>query len=257
MTAPHTNVQKISEMASRHLSSLSVDCVVFGFHKNEMKVLLLKIPYKDEWALPGGFILRDESAENAASRILKERTGLDGVFLRQFHVFSDPGRVKPRDHRDNLTRMNIPENDIKWLCSRFVTIGFYALVDYTRAVPTPDEFTTRSEWRDLTDPGMLMMDHRVIVNTALDTLRLQLNNLPIGYNLLREKFTMPELQKLYETILGRKLDRRNFQRKILSYRILLRLDERKTGVAHKAPVLYRFDYDGYHRALEEGLKGGF
>ena len=102
-----------------------------------------------------------------------------------------------------------------------------------------------------------MLDHGKIVEKALVTLRLQLNYQPIGYNLLQEKFTMPELQKLYETILDKKLDRRNFQRRMLGFRILHRLKETKKGVAHKAPYLYSFDLEKYHKALNSGLNGGW
>jgi hypothetical protein len=101
----------------------------------------------------------------------------------------------------------------------------------------------------------LILDHDHILQTALSTLRLQLNYQPIGYNLLPRKFTMPELQKLYETILDKKLDRRNFQRKILSYDILRQLDEKRTGVAHKAPFLYSFNLKNYQKALRQGLGG--
>jgi hypothetical protein len=104
---------------------------------------------------------------------------------------------------------------------------------------------------------MLMLDHNLILQKALETLRLQLNYQPIGYNLLPSTFTMPELQRLYEAILGRILDRRNFHRKITAYDILKKLNERRSGVAHKAPDLYSFDLEKYHQALKEGLRGGW
>jgi 8-oxo-dGTP diphosphatase len=247
----------LAQGTDKFIPNLSLDCVVFGFHENQLNVLLLKLPYEQHMALPGGYVLQEESLEDAANRVLKERTGLSGVFLQQFHTFSNPDRIKFNFPTESLLKGGFTKNDLEWLTSRFVTVGFYALVDYLRVVPSPDIFSESCSWKDLKDIGILMMDHNQILHSALETLRLHLNYQPIGLNLLPEKFTMPELQRLYETILGRKLDRRNFQRKIRSYNILSDLKERKTGVAHKAPFLYQFDPVNYDRALKEGLRGGW
>jgi hypothetical protein len=144
-----------------------------------------------------------------------------------------------------------------WLLQRFLTIGYYALVDFSHVNPSPDSMSIACEWCDIHQIPSLVLDHAAILKTALNTVRLQLNHQPIGYNLLPQKFTMPELQKLYETILDKKLDRRNFQRRILGYDIIRRLQERREGGAHKAPYLYSFDLRKYHHALEEGLEGGW
>lgn len=127
-----------------------------------------------------------------------------------------------------------------------------ALVDYSKVTPTPDAYTDECKWRDLGDLPQLLFDHNHIVKVALQALRTQLSWQPVGYNLLPEEFTLPELQRLYETILGRTLDPRNFQRKILGLAIVERLDARKKGVAHKAPYLYRFNKDRYQEILTEG-----
>jgi 8-oxo-dGTP diphosphatase len=240
-----------------YLASLSLDCVIFGFHENQLKVLLLKMKNARQWALPGGFVFKDEDIARAAKRVLKERTGLSEIFLQQFNVFGQPKRSDAGFHRRFLKKEGIEIADDHWLLQRFVTIGYYALVEYSYVNPRPDKFSDDCTWRDIDDLPELMMDHRQILDAALETLRVHLNYHPVGYNLLPEKFTMPELQKLYETILGKKLDRRNFQRKILSYGILKRLKEVKQGVAHKAPYLYSFDLRKYHKALKEGLQGGW
>lgn len=239
------------------LPSLSVDCVIFGFHENQLKVLLLKHRHRDLWALPGGFIYRDEPADAAASRVLRERTGLDEVFLKQFHVFGDPDRSKKEFHLRDLKKDGINFQEDLWILQRFVTIGYYALVEYSKVSPLPDQVFEQCVWWEIHKLPELMLDHRDIFDNALNTLRLQLNHQPIGYNLLPDKFTMPELQKLYETILDKKLDRRNFQRKILSFNILRRLKETKKGVAHKAPYLYSFNLKRYNEALNVGLYGGW
>lgn len=237
------------------LSHLSLDCVVFGFHENQLKVLLLRMKYSHEWALPGGFVREQESMEAAAVRVLKERTSLDKIFLRQFHVFSDPMRSKINPAIPDVLKSGASFPDEAWFRQRFISVGFYALVEFSQVQPQPDALSEICEWISLDEIGLLMMDHRQILDKALETLRVQLTYQPVGYNLLPEKFTMPELQKLYETILGKELDRRNFQRKMLAYNILTKLDEVKTGVAHKAPSLYRFNLDNYQKALNEGLNG--
>ncbi len=237
------------------LSHISLDCVVFGFHENQLKVLLLHLKFTKEWALPGGFVQEHESMEVAATRVLKERTGLDKIFLRQFHVFSDPQRSKINPAIPDLREAGIIFPDDKWFKQRFISVGFYALVEFSLVQPQPDSMSDICTWVSLVEIGQLMMDHRQILDKALETLRLQLALQPVGFNLLPEKFTMPELQKLYETILGKELDRRNFQRKMLAYNILTKLNEVKTGVAHKAPSYYKFNLENYRKALEEGLSG--
>jgi 8-oxo-dGTP diphosphatase len=239
-----------------YINSVSLDCVVFGFHENQIKVLLLEMKFTHEWALPGGFVQHDESVETAATRVLQERTGLDNIFLKQFRVFSDPGRSKMNPAVQYLV-ISGANPDLEWFSQRFISIGFYALVDFTKAVPAPDTFSETAVWQSLEMIGNLILDHNLILQKALNTLRLQLNYQPIGYNLLPDKFTMPELQTLYETILGKKLDRRNFQRKILSYGILNKLPDTRKGGAHKAPFLYDFNLENYRKALENGLYGGW
>jgi 8-oxo-dGTP diphosphatase len=239
------------------LPSLSVDCVIFGFHENQLKVLLLKHRHLDLWALPGGFIYKDEPIDTAAYRVLKERTGLNEIFLQQFNVFGEPHRSEKEFHLQDLEKDGIEISEDHWILQRFVTVGYYALVEFSEVSPASGTLAEECVWWDIHHLPALMLDHGKIVEKALVTLRLQLNYQPIGYNLLQEKFTMPELQKLYETILDKKLDRRNFQRRILGFRILHRLKETKKGVAHKAPYLYSFDLEKYHKALNSGLNGGW
>lgn len=243
-------------ITKEYLESVSLDCVIFGFHNSQLKVLLLKMKYTHEWALPGGFVKLNETVEEAAARVLHERTGLADIFLKQFRVFSDPNRSKMNPAVNDLIQSG-DRPDLEWFSKRFISVGFYALVDYTKVTPMPDSFSEEAVWKNLDDIETMMLDHNLIVQKALKTLRLQISYQPIGYNLLPEKFTMPELQSLYETILGKSLDRRNFQRKMLSFEIFNKLPETKKGGAHKAPFLYEFNVEKYKQALENGLTGGW
>lgn len=235
----------------RYLRHISVDCVIFGFHNNELKVLLLNALYAGKWALPGGFVLRSEHIDTAAMRILRERTGLQEIFMEQFHVFGNPQRSKGRPNTSFLKSAAVSAKD-SWMFDRFITIGYTALVDFSRAQPKADLFSSACEWFNIHEMPDLMMDHNSICLKALQHLRMQLSYHPVGYNLLPKKFTMPELQTVYETILDKKLDRRNFQRKILATGILIRSDETKQGVAHKAAYYYTFDKKKY-KAAEDGI----
>ncbi len=236
---------------------ISVDCVIFGFHEQQLKILLLKIDTVNKWALPGGFIKKTEPIEEAAYRVLQERTGVKDIFLQQFHVFGAPDRADASIHQKRYQSYGVKIPKDNWLIQRFITVGFYALVDFNEVKIQPTEHEADCQWIDIEYLNGLMMDHGDIVQKALETLRAQLAYLPIGKNLLPKKFTMPELQKLYETILNQKLDRRNFQRKLLSFGILNRLTETKKGGAHKAAYLYSFNDKKYQKALKEGLYGSW
>ena len=236
----------------KYLRHISVDCVIFGFHENELRVLLLKAKYAGKWALPGGFVVKDEHMDLSARRILKERTGLDKIFLRQFYTFSDPTRSTKEINQQFLKNTGIVSEN-SWMFERFITIGYSALVDFTKVLPEADNISDACEWFSIYKMPQMILDHKNIFKEALKHLRIQLSYHPVGYNLLGKNFTMPELQKLYETILDRTLDRRNFQRKIISTGILIRTARIKKGVAHKAPYYYKFDLKKYAKALKSGL----
>ncbi|HEX4372767.1 MAG TPA: NUDIX domain-containing protein [Puia sp.] len=236
---------------------LSIDSVIFGFHENQLKVLLTKLKRMELWALAGGFVLKNEHLDDAAVRILRERTGLSDIFLNQFYVFGEPNRSDKKFHIKRMQHVGWPVTKDYWLLQRFITIGYYALVNFSNVEPTRDYISDICDWYDIHDLPPMIIDHGKILDKALEVLRTQLKYQPIGYNLLPQKFTMPELQKLYETILDIQLDRRNFQRKMLGYGILKRLEKRREGGAHKAPYLYSFDLKKYHKALKDGLHGAW
>lgn len=222
------------------LPGLAIDAVIFGFHQNQLKILLLEYKNTGLFALPGGFIREEEDLNDAASRTLVERTGLKDIYLDQFYVFGDRDRQNADTLRAIMTGKGMPVTEDHWLLRRFVSVGYYALVDFTRAVPIPDSLSDSCRWYDLGSLPSLILDHSLIVEKALETLRVNLDHKLIGFNLMPETFTMGDLQSLYETILGQKLRRTSFQRKMLNLGILERLDKKWTGEAHKAPYLYRF-----------------
>ncbi len=236
------------------LPHLSIDSVVFGFHEGQLRVLVLEWKDSGEWCLPGGFVLKDEHIDEAAIRIVQHRTGLKNIFLNQFYTFGDPSRQRKKNKTNKF-----PQGAKlgSWIMQRFVTVGYWALVEYSKAKPIPDQFSSRCNWVEVNKVPPLILDHNAILDKALQSLRLSLNDYPVGMDLLAAKFTMPELQRLYETILNKKLDRRNFQKSILSLGILKKLNEKKMGGAHKAPFFYRFDTKKYRKALKQGWKFGF
>lgn len=237
-----------------YVHGVSIDCVIFGFHENQLKVLLLKTKGVSQWTLPGGFMFKEEDADEAAHRMLQERTKLSNIFLRQFYFFGRANRNDLAFAKTLFENKLLDRRAYEWMRQRFSTVGYYALVEYSKVKAEPDAFADQCRWFNPHELPALVLDHDEIISKALSALRLELKYMPVGINLLPKKFTMPELQALYETILGQKLDRRNFQRKILSYGILKKLNERRKGGAHKAPYLYVFDEKGYQEALEKGLK---
>lgn len=248
------------QLISKCIPGNSVDCVIFAFEHQQLKVLLMKWKFEIAWSLPGGFIHNDEDLDQAAHRILSERTGLKSIFLNQFYTFGKKERSQVNDVTQTkriynfLKEFKIADQDlIEWLKKRFITTGYFALVDITKTKTKPDFLSEKCEWMAIKKIPELLMDHKEIILKALDQLRIQLNYLPVGINLLGKEFTMQELQKLYEAILNITLERSNFQRKILKLGILIRMDKRMTGAANKAPYLYKFDKAKYQNLIENGI----
>ncbi len=238
-------IRRDAYFKEHYMPGISVDCVVFGFHDSSLKILLNKLFDTDQWSLPGGYLNKTENLNDAANRILKERTGAENIYLNQFKTFGNLQRSE---------KFFAPYTSDLWFNQRFISISYYALIDYNSVDPQMDEYSEACEWLDVADAPEMMMDHTVIFNEALEQLRKDLNNKPVGSNLLPEKFTMPELQRLYEVILNKELNRGNFYRKMKRYGILDKLNERRTGGAHKSPDLYQFNEYKYAEALKNGLQ---
>ena len=222
------------------LPGLAIDAVIFGFSGKQLKILLLEYKNTGLFALPGGFIRKTENLNDAAKRMVKERTGLQNIYLEQFYTFGDFSRFDKKPLQKIMKGKGLVYTDDHYLLKRFISVGYYALIDYTKAVPVPDALSDSCNWYDLNDLPPLMLDHQNIADKALTTLRADLERKLIGFNLLPATFTMGELQSLFEIVLDQKQLRTSFQRKMLSLGILEKVDKKWTGGAHKAPYLYRF-----------------
>ena len=215
--------------------AVTTDCVIFGYGQKEgLSVLLIKRgvePFKDSWALPGGFIHMDEDAETCAKRELKEETGLEASYIEQFGCFSDVDR-DPRE--------------------RVITIAFFALVRMTEVRGGDDASDAR--WYPIDDLPTLAFDHEKILRVALEKLRERIHFMPIGFELLSDVFTMPQLQGLYEAILNVKFDRRNFSTKMLKLGLLTEVGDRPKDAGSRIPVQYGFNEDSYTLMKSKGFK---
>lgn len=232
----------------------SITCVVIGFEEEELKILILKWKDADLWTLPVGFVGKNVSLDQAAIGVLQNRTGLKLPYLEQFYTFGSLERRRNFDSNVTIKRFSkISEEFADWVDQRFIGTGYLSLVDISKCQVSPDELSESCEWISLNNLPELLYDHSEMVEKAIEKLRMQINYLPIGITLLTEKFTMRGLRKLYESILNKKLDRGNFQKKILSLNILLRCEKQLNGGAHRAPYLYKFDCKAYKSLLEKGF----
>jgi hypothetical protein len=231
---------------------ISVDCVIFGYNGQDLQVLLVDRTLKDkelkqtlftDQTLTGNHIYEDETIEAAAHRILFDLTGLTNVFLEHFGAFAHPNRLK-KDN-DRLWLQHHGRNPDK----RIVSIGYFALMA-TQNVTL--EWKGRNvSWVNVSDVGKLAFDHNLILEKALIALRQKIKHEPIGFELLPDKFTLTQLQMVYETILGTGLDKRNFRKKTARMKYLIALDEKQKGVAHKPARLYVFSREVYEKTRKE------
>lgn len=214
--------------------SVTTDCVIFGFDGGKLKVLLVERglePYKGRWAFPGGFVKIDESCEEGALRELEEETALKGTYVQQFHTYSDPNR-DPRE--------------------RVITVAFFALVRIQEVEAGDD--ANKAQWFVIDEVPQLAFDHDVILRDALKRLRERIHFQPIGFELLPEKFTMRQLQNLYEAILDVHFDRGNFSKKMLHFNILTPLDETIRPTPKREARLYRFNKESYDDLKQKGFR---
>ncbi len=236
------NKQSLEELLNtkNFVPHISVDCAIFGYEDGILKVLLLKYHDLDIWSLPGGFVFSDENLADAAARVLYERTNLEDVFMEQFHTFGAMKRTENNVHQILIQNKGIVVPPDHWIFQRFITVGYCSLINFQMVDSFPDAFNETCAWFEVNKLPQMSFDHAEIIDTALQHLRKNIDTQIVASKLLPEKFTMKELQTVYEAVLGQKLRRNNFQRKILGLNTLERLEKFFDGSANKAPYLYRF-----------------
>lgn len=217
-------------------SDFSVDCVIFGFDEGELKILLIERnepPFKKWPAIPGNLVFDTEDIDEAAERVLYELTGLKGVFLEQLHSF---GRI------DRHPR------------GRVITVAYYAIIRRTGTGLHPvTDYARKAFWWPASKLPRLAFDHNEIAEKGIERIRHLLRYEPVGFELLTEQFTLTQLQHLYEAILEKKIDKRNFRKKILSLGLLTELKEKQKGVSHRAARLYKFNKRRYESLKKKGF----
>lgn len=221
------------------MNAITIDCVIFGFDQGSLEVLLIQHGEgisKGKWGLPGGWINKKESIDDAAHRLLNELTALDHIYLEQLKAFGNPHRFPLR---------------------RVITIGYYALIKRENYNIQPGFTASDAKWYKINQIPDLIYDHSEILAYSLKQLRERVRQAPIGFNLLPEKFTLLQLMHLYEEILGIEMDKSNFRRKILHMKLLVALDEKQQDVSHRAAKLYKFDSEIYTKLTEKGFNFEF
>jgi 8-oxo-dGTP diphosphatase len=215
--------------------ALTADIVVFALDRDDLQVMLIQRdlePFAGQWALPGGFVRVDETLDEAATRELQEETGLTDIFLEQLYTFG----IVDRDPRE-----------------RVVTVAYYALVNLAGHSVHASSDARNAAWFPVNELPQLAFDHKQILDVALQRLRGKVRYQPIGFELLPEKFTLRQLQHLYEIILDRPLDKRNFRKKVHGMEILKDTGEIEKDVAHRAAQLFRFNKKAYNRLTKQGF----
>lgn len=228
-------ITPISPIEKESMVALTVDCVIFGYDQNDLKILTIECdmdPYKGMPSLLGDFVMKNERLDEAASRVLTYCTGNEDIYLEEVRSFSDPDRHP---------------------LGRVVTVAFYSLIAIpnTKLTSAADKHLS---WISVKDIDKMAFDHRLIFDNCLHRLRKNLREKPIGFELLPKKFSLMQLQTLYEVVLGIELDKRNFRRKLRSLNILLDIGEQQQEVSHRPARLYKFDEESFNKKNRSGLK---
>jgi len=232
--------------------NVSVDCVIFGIHNSTFSVLLTKRELRDDrtgkmlvsdYTVQGHHVLKGENLDEAAKRVLKEKTGLENIFLKQFYAFGNTDRLIRE--KDQIWRIN----NYPMISNHVFSVGYFALVDSAKVSPDSDH--PESQWFPARQLPELGYDHKKIIIKALNYLRDEIGREPIGYELLPEKFTLSQLQLLFETVLDIKLDKRNFRKKVTQMKYIIALDEKMSIRGNKPARLYIFSRDVYKKTKKD------
>ena len=237
-----------------YLPHVSVNCVVLGYRHPHLQFLVHRLPGSESWLIPGGYVKKRESLDEAAYRSLKP-SGTEEVFLRQIRTFGEVQRVSgitiyEEGYPDKYEKI------MEWIRQRFVTVVYYGLVNLSSTNISPGEYLKDFQWLDVDHPDRMGMDHENIIMETRKILASELLHHPVASRLLAETFTLNELRGLYEAILNRSIDRGTFRRKMLKLGIVEQVDMRKDSIGRPS-ILFRFNHDAYLRFLAEETRFGF
>ncbi|MEN9909908.1 MAG: hypothetical protein RLZZ540_3067 [Bacteroidota bacterium] len=234
-----TNNEPDKKIDKTVINNITINCVIFGFDNGTLEILLVQHAEgasKGKWGLPGGGIKKNKNIDTAAHRVLANLTGLNNIFLEQLKAFGEHDRFP---------------------LERIITIGYYSLVRRSDCNIIPGIKPTAVRWCKITELPELIFDHQKIINYSIFYLRYKVRQEPIGFSMLPKKFTLYELMRLYEEILGYKMDKSNFRRKFLKMKLLRGLDEKQTNVSHRAAQLYEFEQTNYEKLILKGFNFEF
>jgi len=226
----------MNELQKYPRPSVTIDCVVFGYDGEVVSLLLInrkEEPFKNAWTLPGGFLYMEETPEDTALRILKDKTGLTNLFLEQLYTFGNLSR-DPR--------------------GRVLSVAYYTLVNPRLFKLVAGDAASDVQWFPIANIPATGFDHKEIIHAALQRLKAKVTYQPIGFELLEKKFTLTELQFLYEAILQRPIDKRNFRKRMLESKVIKATGEKRTGLKNRAPELFGFDERQYKKLVKEGYQ---
>ncbi|HCO66862.1 MAG TPA: NUDIX hydrolase [Dysgonomonas sp.] len=240
----------LSELNNILTVNLVVGNVIFAFHEEVIKILLVKRKGTSKWMLPWAFVLLEEGADETAYKLVKEKTNLDEFHISQFHLFGKYDRFDYEKHCKLLSLMGYDPKGSHSFLRYTAFMGYYVFVRYDDVAINKETEIEEIEWFDIHNVPDLYFEHNEVIEKSFLSIKQRIGYLPLAFALLPEKFTMPEMRIIYEKFLGYELDRRNFQRKILSTGLITKLEEKKKKGAHKSPYLYSFNTERYMKALE-------
>ena len=250
------NIEQIRGELKRCIPQLSINCVIFKFDGEVLQIPVVQPVNANIWSIPGGFVYQNEGINEAAKRILLEQTQIDDLILSQFGTFGSAEREFAKEI-SNYTELGFSKDIVDWLSQRFVTIGYYSVVGPKKNGLKANFFFKEVKWINIEEANKLALDHSVLVSEAVQTLRAELQSRPLLSSFMPETFTLPELQKLYEAILGRPVDRGNFRQRMLKSKILNKIGTTKEKTKNRPPILYKLDEKVYRESLTHDLKYGF
>ena len=244
------------ETISKSIPQLSINTVIFRFHQQQLQFAAVQVASGSLWYIPGGYVYQDESIDDAAWRNLYEQTHLDHLVLNQIASFGSNAR-RMLTNTEDIDQLNMPAKIHEWINQRFITIAYYSVISDTQSAIKCNPLYNKAKWLNIDQHQELAMDHNEIVMEAQKVLARDLLSRPLLLSFLPGSFTIPDLQRLYEAILGRSVDRGNFRKRILKSNILTKTGKVKANTGQRPPELYKLNKESYLNSLTEDVKLGF